>query len=399
MPANRPSAALAHISMDAQRTPAIDALRGCAVLCVVLLHIQIHMPQEQSLLGRILPQALFNIVFRSGYYGVIIFFVISGFLVTRSALERWGSLDAVPWRAFLLRRAARIHPCLLLLLIVLAALHGLDVPGFVIETTSLARATLAALGMHLNWLEARTGYLPAAWNVLWSLSVEEAFYLAFPLLCMLALATGERLLKLTLLLFVALGPFARVAFTDNEIWADHSYLSCLDGIAIGCLAALYSARARHVPTRLFMLCGGVLFVLVFFLRKATYGLGLTGAGLNVTALEIGSALLLIAWSRRRPSLEPPGLCLAFLRWMGVNSYEIYLTHMFPVMLLASVSCRNALAADGWCSAALSASAALAVLLSALLGSLVARYYSAPMRRWLTQLAGGLPRRRQARMRA
>ena len=125
----------------------------------------------------------------------------------------------------------------------LAALHGLDVPGFVIETTSLARAALAALGMHLNWLEARTGYLPAAWNVLWSLSVEEAFYLAFPLLCMLALATGERLLKLTLLLFVALGPFARVAFPDNEIWADHSYLSCLDGIAIGCLAALWPARA------------------------------------------------------------------------------------------------------------------------------------------------------------
>ena len=75
--------------------------------------------------------------------------------------------------------------------------------------------------------------------------------------------------------------------------------------------------------------------------------------------------------------------------MGVNSYEIYLTHMFPVMLLASVSCRNAIAADGWCSAALSASAALAVLLSALLGSLVARYYSTPMRRRLTQLTGGL----------
>ena len=148
-----------------------------------------------------------------------------------------------------------------------------------------------------------------------------------------------------------------------------------------------------------MLCGGVLFALVFFLRKATYALGLTGAGLNVTALEIGAALLLIAWSRRRPSLEPPALCLAFLRWMGVNSYEIYLTHMFPVMLLASVTCRSAIAADVWCSAALSASAALAVLLSALLGSLVARYYSAPMRRRLTQLAGGLPRRRQARMRA
>ena len=81
------------------------------MLCVVLLHIQIHMPQEQSLLGRILPQALFNIVFRSGYYGVIIFFVISGFLVTRSALERWGSLDAVPWRACCGARRAFIPAC------------------------------------------------------------------------------------------------------------------------------------------------------------------------------------------------------------------------------------------------------------------------------------------------
>ncbi|WYX49354.1 hypothetical protein WJ977_19100 [Achromobacter xylosoxidans] len=57
----------------AVRNPAIDALRGLAILCVVLLHVQIHIPQEQSLLGKVLPPALFNLVFRSGYYGVIIF--------------------------------------------------------------------------------------------------------------------------------------------------------------------------------------------------------------------------------------------------------------------------------------------------------------------------------------
>ena len=136
-------------------------------------------------------------------------------------------------------------------------------------------------------------------------SVEEAFYPAFPLLCAGA-GDGERLLKLTLLLFVALGPFARVAFPDNEIWADHSIFPAWTA-SPSAPAALYSARARHVPTRLFMLCGGVLFALVFFLRKATYALGLTGAGLNVTALEIGAALLLIAWSRRKPSLEPPAM--------------------------------------------------------------------------------------------
>ena len=172
--------------MDAQRTPAIDALRGCAVLCVVLLHIQIHMPQEQSLLADIAPGAVQHRVpqrlLRRDHL-----FVISGFLVTRSALERWGSLDAVPWRAFLLRRAARIYPCLLLLLIVLAALRA-GRARIRHRDHQPARARWR-VGHAPELAGARTGYLPAAWNVLWSLSVEEAFYLAFPLLCMLALAT------------------------------------------------------------------------------------------------------------------------------------------------------------------------------------------------------------------
>lgn len=369
------------------RNPAIDALRGLAILCVVLLHVQIHIPQEQSLLGKVLPAALFNIVFRSGYYGVIIFFVISGFLITRASLARWGTLEAVPWRAFLWRRFARICPCLLPLVLLLAGLHWAGVPGFVIDNTSLGRAVAAALALHLNWLEARVGYLPAAWNVLWSLSIEEAFYLAFPPLCLLSLLAGRRALIVVLLLFVVLGPFARVAFSSSEIWADHAYLSGMDGIAIGCLAALYAARsaASRPPSRPLLLAGTLLFVLVFFLRKATAMLGLTALGLNVTLLEIGVACLLIGWSRRsRPTRQTP--LLAALRWAGQNSYEIYLTHMFPVLLLAAASCRNSGGAVStwWRAGALTAASVLAILLSAMLGGLVARYYSTPMRRWLTR---------------
>ncbi len=374
----------------APRNPAIDALRGIAILCVVLLHVQIHIPQEQSLLGKVLPPALFNIAFRSGYYGVIIFFVISGFLITRSALQRWGSLAAVPWGAFLWRRFARIYPCLLLLLAVLASLHWAQVPGFVIDNTSLLRATAAALTLHVNWLEAQIGYLPAAWNVLWSLSIEEAFYLGFPLICLLSLAAGTRALVLTLLLFVALGPFARTAFTNNEIWANHSYLSGIDGIAIGCLAALLAAR-RSTPgrrSRAILLTGMMLFALVFFLRKASAMLGLTTWGLNVTLLEIGVACLLIGWSCEPARPPPPNPLAAVLRWAGHNSYEIYLTHMFPVLLLAAASCRNSGGAVStwWRAGALTAACVLATLLAAMLGGLVARYYSAPMRRWLTQPA-------------
>ena len=200
------------------------------------------------------------------------------------------------------------------------ALHGLDVPGFVIETTSLARAALAALGMHLNWLEARTGYLPAAWNVLWSLSVEEAFYLAFPLLCMLALATGERLLKLTLLLFVALGPFARVAFPDNEIWADHSIFPAWTASPSAawprCTAParacadppVHAVRRRSVRAGV-LPAQGDLRAGTDRRRPERDGAG-NRRGLAADRLEPPQA-----------EPEPPGLCLAFLRWMGVNSYR------------------------------------------------------------------------------
>ena len=81
-------------------------------------------------------------------------------------------------------RFARIAPLLLLLLAVLSLLHLGNVQGFRIpaKTTTLPRALFAALTYHLNWLEALHGYLPGNWDVLWSLSVEEMFYLFFPLM-------------------------------------------------------------------------------------------------------------------------------------------------------------------------------------------------------------------------
>ena len=51
------------------------------------------------------------------------------------------------------------------------------------KTGGLGRALVAALTFHINYLEATRGYLPGSWDILWSLSVEEAFYLFFPLIC------------------------------------------------------------------------------------------------------------------------------------------------------------------------------------------------------------------------
>jgi peptidoglycan/LPS O-acetylase OafA/YrhL len=146
------------------RNGAIDLMRGVCVMLVVLSHIHLRFYLEHYPVRGALPRAVERIVFSSGYYAVIAFFVISGFLIALLSLRRWGELGQISIAQFYLLRCARIAPCLLLLLCVLAALHLAGVPGFVISEprASLGRALLAALTFHVNWLEGHHGYLPRA---------------------------------------------------------------------------------------------------------------------------------------------------------------------------------------------------------------------------------------------
>ena len=129
-----------------------------------------------------LPDQLVTPLFWNGQPGVQIFFAVSGFLITSLTLRRWGSLADIGVRDFYMMRFARIAPLLFFLLAVLCALHLAGLRSFVVspKTGGLGRALLAALTFHVNVLEARRGYLPGNWDVLWSLSVEEVFYFAFP---------------------------------------------------------------------------------------------------------------------------------------------------------------------------------------------------------------------------
>jgi peptidoglycan/LPS O-acetylase OafA/YrhL len=231
------------------------------------------------------------------------------------------------------------------LLLVLILLDRFGIPRFVVnpQHTSLTRASIAALGFHVNWLEAKTGYLPASWDVLWSLSVEEVFYILFPLLC--AFLRKQALLVGTFICFVLIGPFARVQ-TQNELWSDYGYLSCMDGIAFGCLAAMVAAKYRlsDKANLAFRTSGLLLCLLITAFRGIAVRFALYKAGLDVTVLEIGSVLLLIALQQKaesQPNKEGSVFGLkgvtkalhrstAFLRWFGRNSYEVYLTHMFAV---------------------------------------------------------------------
>jgi peptidoglycan/LPS O-acetylase OafA/YrhL len=377
------------------RVPGIDVLRGLCIIAVVLHHINLRIHFRDSALGHWIGPAANRALFWSGYYGVRIFFVISGFLITTWSIKRWGSLAKLNRRQFYLMRFARIIPCLMGLLLILSILDRAGVPQFTVNTqhTSLWRALLAALTFHINWLEAHTGYLPANWDVLWSLSVEEVFYIFFPLLC--TLVRKQALLIALLCCLIVIGPYARI-HTQNELWSDYGYLSCMDGIAFGCLAAMVTASAKlgGKANLALGISGGMLCIFIDVLRGPASRLGLYKIGLDVTTLEIGTALLLIALQQ---NFEQQGLHknsapselrgnaflagisksfwapTAFLRWYGRNSYEVYLTHMlvvWPAVILFLRLHQNINTAPLWFFAA--------TALAGLLGYVVARFYSEPM---------------------
>lgn len=376
----------------------IDLLRGLCIVAVVLHHINLRVRLDKTSLGAAMGTAASRILFWSGYNGVIVFFVISGFLITTWSIRRWGTLAQISRRQFYLMRFARIVPSLLGLLAILSFLHRLGVPHFVIDThrSSLPRALLAALTFHINWLEARTGYLPASWDVLWSLSIEEVFYIFFPLLC--TLLRKQALIVAFLCCFLIIGPWARV-HTQNQYWADNGYLSCMDGISLGCLAAIAATKFRPGKrTRLALgIFGALLCIFIDVFRTAAFHTGLYKVGLDITTLELGAALLLIALqlgfdsqagpksldtktsSRIGPAVRAQLLFspAGWLRWFGRNSYEIYLTHMFVIWPLVFLFQHSGLAINAAPGLFL-----ITTALAGLLGWMIARFYSELFNRWL-----------------
>ncbi|HTW47327.1 MAG TPA: acyltransferase [Acidobacteriaceae bacterium] len=359
-----------------RRLEGIDVLRGISIVAVVLHHTNLHMagrPVEQML-----PTQLGRILFWNGANGVSIFFAISGFLITTMALRRWNTLGAVRPAAFYRLRVARIAPLLLTLLLALAVLDLSGLHGYTINpgVASLPRSLLAALTFHVNWLEAHHGYLPPNWDVLWSLCIEEVFYLGFPLFCFVT--RGRWPLYGLWIVFVILGPFSRTVFSHIQLWRDYNYLSGMDGIALGCLAAVVAVRVRIPPRWLapIRIAGAALMLLIVTARPWVRALHLYATGLDVTVLTLGTCLVMIALAQRNHS---GSRLTAPLRWFGRNSYEVYLTHMFVVIEGIHIFDRARL------GVALATPWYLLLLVAAgFLGAAVARFYSEPLNRRLRE---------------
>jgi len=317
--------------VSSARNPGIDLLRGLSILLVVLHHTAIRVPLEKGVLADWLPLRLLEGVQYNGFEAVFLFFVISGFLITSNSLARWGALATIDVWAFYTRRAARILPALCLLVAVLSALALAGAPHYVTEQPqqTLGGMVGAALGLTVNVYQARTGWLPAGWGVLWSLSIEELFYLAFPLVC---LALRRAWLLVPALSALALSiPFVRAGIHHDPIWAEENTVQGMAAIAAGVLAALLVRRwpsVRASTRRWTTALGALGLVAVWFAGAELWRTLHYGYLLVLT----GSAAALVIAARWRAVADVARAWRAFtwLRSFGRLSYEIYLTHMFVV---------------------------------------------------------------------
>jgi peptidoglycan/LPS O-acetylase OafA/YrhL len=360
-----------------KRLEGVDLLRGLAIFFVLMNHINIRLRLAKVPYTTGIPQALVTALVWNGQQGVQIFFAVSGFLITSMSLRRWSGLSNIDVPGFYRLRFARIAPLLLLLLTILTALHFAGLKDFVVnpQRATIGDALWSALTFHVNVQESRHGYLPANWDILWSLSIEEVFYLFFPLLCRV-FGRGKLLIPI-LMAFVIAGPFARAAATGTT--REYSYLGGMEAIAMGCLTAILLNNGWLRSTKLLGIAGGLIMFLVLGFARQMTSWGIERAGLDMTILEFGTCLVIAATAGS--NWLSPGW-LRPLRDLGQRSYEVYLTHMFVVFAFFDwfVSAGKPMA---WVAPMFIA----AIGTAGVLGMFAARYYSDPLNQ---RLRAGVP---------
>jgi peptidoglycan/LPS O-acetylase OafA/YrhL len=321
------------------RVHGIDVLRGIAITLVIIHHLALpfRLPLFDGGIHEFFGRRIASTLTYSGYYGVFLFFVISGFLIADRVIQQYGSLAQINVKQFYIRRASRILPLLLVLVLALSALHFIGAKDYAIngQGQSLTGAIVATLGLHVNLYESWHGYLPGSWDILWSLSIEELFYLLFPLACLLL---RSWMMPVALVLIAFSMPFSlESAAKVNDIWGEKAYLPGMAAIAFGVLGAQLHHRFRVSSNfaRALLWLGIIAFIGLLLYRGMLWS---TWKHL-VMLFYCLTCLVLVFACANLPTrgTEKRRLWLSrFFAHIGRLSYELYLTHMFVVLTATAV---------------------------------------------------------------
>lgn len=255
-------------------------------------------------------------VVKGGFVGVDLFFVLSGFLITRLLAREWARNDDVNLLMFFARRGLRIVPPLLVALALAAALGSFD----------WQQGATPILAFYANYVDPlRLGTMVHTW----SLAVEEQFYLLWPVLFAIAmrLGGGRTVVVIALLAFLTAVAFRQhclAAGMDVEMIYRHG-LARSDSLAAGCLVALVDpARWRQAAALILYVFLTGLAVLCF-VAEHTHWLML---GVGNSLFAIACAVFIAALLAAPATCLPKRLAvLPFVSWIGRRSYGIYLFHV------------------------------------------------------------------------
>lgn len=316
------------INSRMMRNYKIDVLRGISILLVLIHHFNIPYKLHDTFLGiPVFDENLSTLVARNGNYGVTMFFVISGFLITQHTLQRNHSLAQINLKDFYIRRIARIVPCLVLLVAIVTVLGGIGLKPFMNQAPNgievpYGLTVFAAFSFWMNILIIENGWVNYALGVLWSLSVEEVFYLAFPILC-IALGRGKGFIVFLLAVIVYAPYFRSLHFAEESGAYLYHYFSSFDGITIGCLTALFAQNMHekiHTPKLVIPIVSALMITLYLYApikEVSTWG---------VSVFAVLSAILIFCFAKN-PQAESSSIISETLVWIGQRSYEMYLFHL------------------------------------------------------------------------
>jgi peptidoglycan/LPS O-acetylase OafA/YrhL len=299
--------------------PELDTLRGAAVLMVLFFHA---FGFEYGLDGLSGISKVFVATTLPGWVGVNLFFVLSGFLITGILLDTKTRSDY--YKRFYLRRALRILPLyygILVLLLILSRTRLIDRPAswpfLLLSSVYLANVT-ALFGV------------PMQFGVLWSLAVEEHFYLLWPTLVRFL---SRRRVALSGVVVCAICLGLRVLYYEKGYNTGNGYTWLVaDGLAMGAtLAAVMRGPwgTRSNLKRIALLCIGIslgtfIFGSPFGIFRASRFLGVTvrETPLNLFFVGVLATMLLLGTSRWKSLV-----CRPVLQFFGEISYGVYLLHM------------------------------------------------------------------------
>lgn len=301
--------------------PALDGLRGVAILAVIATHAK----------------------FASGWFGdfgVDTFFVLSGFLITSLLIEEWDRFHAISLRRFYARRALRLLPALLLMIAVFVTWHWVMSPRAVSARTAIDG--LIALFYSTNWMFALGLRQPAhVFAHTWTLSIEEQFYLTWPIMLILLLRrTVSRaslarwvllamfILMVERVILIAAIPTGVYAWLNygTDARADVLFTGCVAGIAFHSNSIFQHKRCKRAIKYLAWLVGIPGFLLIS--HVAHLSVDFDAIALDI-AIAVFAVLILVEAVVSQEGVLGQVLSQRWLVYVGKISYGLYLWH-YPI---------------------------------------------------------------------